>query len=222
VLIARGGEEALDLVHHNPMDLITLDIMLPDIDGFTILEELKADPATKEIPVIIVSMLPDQEEGLRLGAVDYVSKPIDEERLLQAVRQALLDRGTVLVVDDDKDTLSMMRQVLQAHDFGVRTTSRGTRALRVAREVQPSLILLDLKMQDMDGYIVLKKLKDDPQTQDIPVIVMTGSSIIDDAGRQKVLALGAARFVAKPFSIEGLIDEIETVLWNGRSASAAG
>jgi PAS domain S-box-containing protein len=222
VLIARRGDEALDLVRHEHLDLITLDIMLPDIDGFTILEELKADPVTKEIPVIIVSMLPDQEEGLRLGAVDYVSKPIDEDRLLRAVRQALLDRGTILVVDDDRDTLSMMRQVLHSHDFGVRTTSRGARALRVAREVRPSLILLDLKMRDMDGYVVLKKLKDDPKTQDIPVIVMTGSSIIDDAGRQKVLALGAARFMSKPFSIEGLINEIEMVLWNGRSAGAIG
>jgi len=116
-------------------------------------------------------------------------------------------------VDDDKDTLALMREALRAHNFGVRTTTRGKRVLRVAREVQPALILLDLKLQDMDGYAVLKKLKDDPETQAIPVIVVTGSPVIDDAKRQKVLALGAASFVAKPFSVDGLIDEIETILW---------
>ena len=83
----------------------------------------------------------------------------------------------------------------------------------MAREVQPALILLDLKMGDMDGYEILKKLKGDPTTQNIPVIMITGSTVIDDAKRQKVLALGAASFMAKPFSVEGLIDEIEAVLW---------
>jgi PAS domain S-box-containing protein len=222
VLIAQRGGEALELAQREDLDLITLDILLPDIDGFAVLEELKSDPATREIPVIIVSILPDPEEGLRLGAVDYVTKPINEERLLGAVRRVLVNRGIVLVVDDDRDNLSLMRQVLRAHNFGVRTTSRGVRALRVAREVRPSLILLDLKMQDLDGYTVLRRLKDNPVTQDIPVIVMTGSAIIDDAKRQKVLALGAARFVAKPFSVEGLIEEIETVLWNGRPTGTTG
>jgi PAS domain S-box-containing protein len=222
VLIVQRGGEALELAQREHLDLITLDILLPDTDGFAVLEELKSNPATREIPVIIVSILSDPEEGLRLGAVDYVTKPIDEERLLCAVRQVLVNRGTVLVVDDDRDNLSLMRQVLRAHNFGVRTTSRGRRALRVAREVHPSLVLLDLKMQDLDGYTVLRRLKDNPATRDIPVIVMTGSAIIDDAKRQKVLALGAARFVSKPFSVEGLIEEIEMVLWNGRSAGTTG
>jgi two-component system NtrC family sensor kinase len=142
-----------------------------------------------------------------------VTKPIDEERLLGAVRRLLARRGTVLVVDDDRDNLALMRDILHTNGFGVRTTSRGQRALRVAREVRPALILLDLKLQDLDGQVVLKRLKDHPSTQDIPVIVMTGSTIIDDAKRRKVLALGAARFVSKPFSIGELIEEIEMVLW---------
>jgi CheY-like chemotaxis protein len=161
----------------------------------------------------VVSVLPDRDECLRLGAVDYVTKPIEEQRLLGAVRKVLARRGTVLVVDDDKDTLSLMREILRANGFGVRTTSRGLRALRVAREVQPALILLDLKMQDLDGQAVLKRLKNDPVTRDIPVVILTGSTIIDDAKRQKVLALGAARFMSKPFSVDYLMEEIGTVLW---------
>ncbi len=213
VMLVQRGEEALDLARRERPDLITLDILLPDVDGFTLLEQLKADPATRDTPVIVVSVLPDRGECLRLGALDYVTKPIDEHRLLRAVRGVLTRRGTVLVVDDDRDNLSLMREILRANGFGVRTTCRGRRALRVAREVQPALILLDLKMQDIDGYTVLKRLKDDPSTQDIPVIVMTGSMVVDEEKRQKVLDLGATCFMSKPFSVEELIEEIELTLW---------
>jgi len=213
VLVAQRGDEAIELAQRECPDLITLDILLPDVDGFVVLEELKSHPATREIPVVVVSVLPDRNEYLRLGAVDYVTKPIDEQRLLGAVRRVLVRRGTVLVVDDDRDNLSLMREILRTNGFGVRTTSRGRRALRVAREVRPALILLDLKLRDLDGQAVLKRLKDDPVTWDIPVIVMTGSITVDDANRQKVLALGAARFMSKPFSVEELIEEIEMVLW---------
>jgi len=222
VLIAQRGDEAVEMAQRERPDLITLDILLPDVDGFAVLEELKSNPATREIPVVVVSVLPDRDECLRLGAVDYVTKPIDEHRLLRAVRKVLARRGTVLVVDDDKDTLSLMREILRANGFGVRTTSRGLRALRVAREVQPALILLDLKMRDLDGQAVLKRLKNDPVTRDIPVVVLTGSTIIDDAKRQKVLALGAARFMSKPFSIDELMEEIGMVLWEGGQSEGSG
>ena len=215
VVVAQRGDEAIEMAQLERPDLITLDILLPDVDGFTVLEELKSNPATQEIPVVVISVLSDQDECLRLGAVDYVTKPIDEQRLLHAVRKVLARRGTVLVVDDDEDTLSLMRKILRDNGFGVRTTSRGLRALRVAREVRPALILLDLKMQDVDGQVVLRRLKNDPLTRDIPVMVLTGSTIIDDAKRQKVLALGAARFMSKPFSVGEMMEEIETVLWEG-------
>jgi len=215
VLVAQRGDEALELARRERPDLITLDILLPDIDGFTLLEQLKSDPVTEDTPVVVVSVLPDRGECLRLGAVDYVTKPIDEQRLLQTVRGVLARRGTVLVVDDDKDNLSLMREILRANSFEVRTTRQGRRTLDLAREVRPALILLDLKMQDWDGYTVLHHLKEDPDTQDIPVIVMTGSTIADEAKRQRVLALGASCFMSKPFSVEDLIQEIETVLWEG-------
>ncbi len=216
VLIAQRGDEALEMAQRERPDLITLDILLPDTDGFAILEELKSNPATREVPVVVVSVLPDREEGVRLGAVDYVAKPIDERQLLRAVHQALVRHGTVLVVDNDRDHLSLMREILRTNGFGVRTTSRGARALRVAREVQPALILLDLKLQDLDGYAVLKRLKDDRATQDIPVIVMTASAASDETKREKILALGAVRFITKPFSVDELIEEIELVLWGSK------
>jgi PAS domain S-box-containing protein len=219
VLIAHRGDEALELAQAERPDVITLDVLLPDADGFGVLEALKSNPVTRGIPVIVVSILHSRDDGLRLGAADYITKPIDEDRLVRAVRRVLVRRGTVLVVDNDRDNLSLMREALRAHSFSVRTTSRGKRALRVAREVRPSLILLDFRMPDLDGTAVLKQLKENPTTQGIPVIMMTGSGIIDDAKRQKVLALGAASFMTKPFSVEGLIDEIESVLWENGAAA---
>jgi CheY-like chemotaxis protein/two-component sensor histidine kinase len=210
VLVAQRGDEALALARKERPDLITLDIMLPDMSGFDLLETLKSDPRTDEIPVVIVSVVPDQQRGLRLGAVAYVAKPIDEEKLLTAVRGALTRRsGTVLVVDDDRDTLAMLDEVLRANGFRARTVGEGREVLPTARREKPSLILLDLRMPDLDGYAVLENLKDDPELRDIPVIVMTGSEVINDAKRKKVRALGADQLLAKPFSVEELVEQIK-------------
>jgi DNA-binding response OmpR family regulator len=116
------------------------------------------------------------------------------------------------VVDDDRDTLSLLAEVLNANEFAVRTLERGREALAVAHEVQPSLILLDVKLPDLNGYAVLEKLKTDERLGDVPVIVMTGSEVIDDAKRKKVLALGAERFIAKPFSVQELVKQIEMAM----------
>ena len=216
-MIAQRGDKALQAAQRERPDLITLDVLLPDADGFAILEELKSNPATQDIPVVVISVLPDREKSLQLGAVDYVAKPIDERQLLRAVRRVLVQRGTVLVVDDEEDNLALMRESLRTNGFGVRTTPQGQRALRVAHEVQLALILLDLKLGGEGGQAILRQLKSNPETQAIPVIVMTGSISIDDDRRQKMLDLGAARFITKPSSVEELIEEVETVLWeNGR------
>ncbi|MEA3376776.1 MAG: response regulator, partial [Chloroflexota bacterium] len=213
VFVAHRGEDALAIAERERPDLITLDVMLPGMDGFEVLEQLKSKPATRDIPVIIVSVVPDRRKGLQLGALDYVKKPIDEKKLIAAVGKVLgRGKGTILVVDDDEDTLTLLHEVLRANDFVVQTLDRGRQVLPVARETQPSLILLDVKLPDLDGYAVLEELKADAKVSEVPVIVMTGSEIIDDAKRKKVLALGAERFVSKPFSVEELVEQIEIAM----------
>jgi len=212
VIVVGRGDEALRVAEEAHPVLITLDIRLPDSDGFVVLERLKKNPRTADIPVVIVSVIPDKEKGLRLGALDYVGKPIDERALLEAVRKVLHGRGVILVVDDDRDNLSLMREALRRHGFEVRTTGLGRRALQVARQVQPALILLDLKLRDTDGYTVLQKLKSDVRTRDIPVVIMTGSLTQEELKQQDALALGAARFMTKPFEVGDLVAEISVVL----------
>lgn len=221
VHIAGRGEEALRLARETHPALITLDIRLPDMDGFTVLEHLKKDRQTADIPVVIISIVPDRERGFQLGAVDYIGKPIDEEHLLEVVRRVLYRRGLILVVDDDRDTLSLLREVLRRHGFGVQTTGQGRRALQIARENRPALILLDLKLRDVDGYQVLRNLKSDPRTRDIPVVIMSGSLTDEELKEQRALSLGAARFLTKPFAIEEFIREISALLQPTATVSSA-
>ena len=213
VTTAARGEEALAQAHQEKPDLITLDIRLPDIDGFEVLQRLKSDEETADIPVVILSIVPDRGDGFRLGAVDYVTKPVDEGRLLSAVG-AILPKAedSILVVDDDRDTTGLVQEVLGRAGFTVRAVNNGFEALAVARQEQPGLILLDLKIPGLDGYEILKRLKRDKATQDIPVIVVTGSVTDEEVKRKKVLALGAAQFVTKPFAIDDFVEEIRRVL----------
>jgi PAS domain S-box-containing protein len=209
---ATRGEEALAKAHQEKPDLITLDILLPDMDGFEVLQRLKSDEETADIPVVILSIVPDRGDGFRLGAVDYVTKPIDEGRLLSAIGAILPKEDLILVVDDDRDTTRLVQEVLGRAGFTVRTANNGFEALAVARWEQPGLILLDLKMPGLDGYEILKRLKRDRATQDIPVVVVTGSVTDEEVKRKKVLALGAAQFLTKPFVIDDFVEEIRRVL----------
>lgn len=217
VLVALSGQDALKIAREERPDLISLDIRLPDLDGFEVLSLLRQDPKTADIPAIIVSVVADKEKGLHLGVVDYFSKPMDSQRLVEAVNRILSHRGTVVIADADEKMLSVMRSALQAQGIEVRTTSRGDRALRLARELHPELILLDLKLSNLDGYQVLEKLKRNPQTADIPV-VMTTNSAVDAKGNAVTLeALGALQFLTKPFSVNEFAEEISGLITGNRT-----
>jgi CheY-like chemotaxis protein len=192
-------------------------MMLPDIDGFSVLEQLKRHPSTASIPVIIVSVLSDTERGYALGAVDYIVKPFDQSKLLSSVRRALdpLERtlpGTVLVVDDAADIRAFLEQALSLHGYRVWTAPGGQEALHRVRQDLPDLILLDLKMPGMDGYQVLRLLKNEPRTRSIPVIVITASSVDKDREKVRLLGMGASQYLTKPLSIQALVTDIKKVM----------
>jgi signal transduction histidine kinase/CheY-like chemotaxis protein len=211
------AEEALQAARRERPDLITLDIYLPGTDGFELLQTLKSDDVTADIPVVIVSVLADKKQGLRLGAVDYITKPIDDRLLMETVTRVLSEVGKVLIVDDDRDTLELLRQALNGMGFQVRTTTSGRRAMQLVREEKPDLILLDLKLPgEMDGYQVLTQLKRSMDTASVPVIVITGSLTDQEIKQQKVLALGADRFLTKPFEIDELVAEIRQFMGEGQ------
>ncbi len=215
VRTARRGEDALEIARREHPDLITLDIMMAGMDGFEVLEQLKADESTADIPVVVVSIVAEKEDLMAMGAVDFLPKPLDKDDLLSTIRRVLGKRkkkGTILVVDDDPDIVGWLRQVLEGQGFRVNAAADGEAALEVAAEEPPDLILLDLRLPKLDGREVISRLKLDHQTRDIPIIVITASAVDKERDRVQVLGLGAESFLTKPFTAEDLVREIRRAM----------
>lgn len=218
VTTATSGQEALRVARESSPDLITMDILLPDIDGFETIRLLQADPRTRDIPVVIVSIVQDEERALQLGVDAYLTKPIDERRLLDTVASLLAGHEPIMVVDDDPDILRLLRRTLRRHGFPVITAQNGNEALAKIAAQAPALVLLDLKMPQMSGYQMLRSLKSKADTRNIPVIVMTGVEAYK-ASLGHVMALGATDFLTKPFDLHALVTEIHRVLREPRPAA---
>jgi PAS domain S-box-containing protein len=205
------GVQVLELARRNHPDLIILDILLPDMDGRAVLEALKSDPETADIPVLILSVVADDSSVYDLGASGYLTKPVDEVALLEAVRDAFERHGRILVVEDDPDTIEMMRVALRRVGYTVDVASDGYEALSLARRWQPEVILLDLRLPGMDGYESLSHFKRNPDTQDIPIVVVSAHVADQTREEKRLKALGVRRFVPKPFTIRELVEAIDGV-----------
>ena len=215
VYTARRGEEALAIARQEHPDLITLDILMAGMDGQEVLERLKADEHTADIPVVIISIVADKENLMALGAVDFLPKPLEEAELLLTIGRILGrpgERATILVADDDPDIVGWLRRVLEERGYQVYEAADGEAALEAALAVLPDLILLDLRMPRMDGREVITRLKLREETSEIPIIVITASSVDKETDRVQILGLGAEGFLTKPFPAEQLIREIEKAL----------
>jgi CheY-like chemotaxis protein len=209
VLVVGRGVEVLETSRRDKPDLILLDILLPDMDGRAVLEALKSEPGTSDIPVLMLSVMEDDGAAFELGATGYLTKPIDEAELLQAVRAAFARRGRVLVVEDDVDTIEMIRLALRRVGYTVDVAAEGYEALSLARRWRPQAILLDLRLPGMDGYEALTHLKRSPATQGIPIIVTSAHVAEPDKEEKRLKTLGVVSFLPKPFTINQLVAEID-------------
>jgi CheY-like chemotaxis protein len=176
---AYTGEEGLKLARELQPDVITLDVMLPDMDGGGVLSQLKADARLSDIPVVVVSIMSDKNTGFALGAAEYLVKPIDRERLtliLHKYRCAQMPCD-VLVVEDDADMRELVRDTLSKHGWQVTEAANGRIALERVAEKKPAVIILDLMMPEMDGFEFVIKLREREEWRDIPIIVVTAKDI---------------------------------------------
>jgi signal transduction histidine kinase/CheY-like chemotaxis protein len=201
VLHARSGPEAMTLAREQHPDAITLDVMMPQMDGWTVLSSLKADAETRDIAVVIVTMLNDRAIALSLGADAFLSKPIDWAQLSAVLKQCSRDHAMttapVLVVDDDPEMRDMTRRMLERMGIEVHEAAGGAEALAwLETNPRPSIILLDLIMPVVDGFEVLERLQQSNQWADIPVLVATAKDFTADELAQlercteKVIAKG--------------------------------
>jgi CheY-like chemotaxis protein len=156
---------------------ITLDILMPQKDGWQVLHELKADAATRDIPVIVLSIVDNKNLGYRLGAFDYLLKPFDREMILAALAHVLPPQGYLLVVDDDPQIVDLVCQLLEGEPYEIVSAADGQAALAAIARRRPDVILLDLFMPRMDGFALIEQLHQDPQSQQIPVIVLTAKTL---------------------------------------------
>jgi CheY-like chemotaxis protein len=201
----------LEIARRQCPDLIVLDVLLPDMDGRAVLETLKSEPVTADIPVILLTVLADDGTAVELGAADHLTKPIAVEDLLEAVQSALSRRGRVLVVEDDVDTIEMMRLALRRVGYNVDIAADGYEALSLARRWRPRAILLDLRLPGMDGYEALTHLKRSLDTRLIPIVV-TSAHVADPEKEIKQLkSMGVVSFLPKPFTVNQLVAEIDQV-----------
>jgi signal transduction histidine kinase/DNA-binding response OmpR family regulator len=175
VVMAINGKQGLQLAKEIVPDMITLDVMMPEMDGWETLVALKNDPFLLNIPVVMSSIIEDRHLAQTLGAVDYLAKPVDKERLLKVVDKhiARSARGPILVIEDDLDTLEITCDLLVQAGWSIQAAENSAEAIRIIEKSPPMLILLDLMMPEMDGFEVIKKLRYHPQWQLIPIIVIT-------------------------------------------------
>jgi len=212
-VVARDGEEGLRLAREVHPDAITLDVMMPHKDGWAVLSALKADPHVAHIPVVMVTMVDNKNMGYSLGAADYLTKPIERERLMTILDKYRKhppnpsDILTILVVDDDPAVRQLMRRILEKEGHTVIEAENGRIGLERITERAPSLILLDLMMPEMDGFEFVARLRKHEVWREIPVIVVSAKHLSAEEWLQlsgaveKILQKGA-------YSVDSLLCEI--------------
>lgn len=214
ITCAFNGKEGLEIARRIKPDLITLDIMMPDMDGIQVLQLIKNDPNLRGIPVIMISILAEMhKQGIGRNVVDYIEKPIDFDNLVNSIKKAMREislkqrKYIVLIIDDEKDMVALSKQSLIKRGLEVICSYGGKEGVEIAKEKHPDIIILDLMMPEMNGFEVLKVLQSDPDTVSIPIIILTSS--INDQYKKKCLALGAVEYLDKSFSENVIISEIE-------------
>ena len=200
VVTAAGGQEGLQFARDLLPSVITLDVFMPDMDGWSVLQALKQEPQLARIPVIMMTISDEKQKGFMLGASGYLTKPVDRGRLAE-----ILDRfksptitSTVLVVEDDVSTRELMRRLLIGEGWRVNVAANGREALARVKMETPNLILLDLMMPEMDGFEFLVEFRKTPEFVSIPVIVITGADL-NSADRQRLYG-GVQHIVQKATS----------------------
>ena len=196
---AKALERAVEL---KPF-AITLDIMMPQVDGWQVLHELRQDERTRDIPILVCSILEEEEKGFNLGASEYLVKPFLQGDLINAIHRINRDGASleVLVIDDDEDDLKFVKKMVEGEpSFHPILAQGGKSALEILNNLTPDLIILDLFMPDMNGFELLDRFKSEPRLAKIPVIVLTGADLTPDQKTQLAES-------SKTLSTHGLIKE---------------
>jgi CheY-like chemotaxis protein len=222
--MAGSGPEAVKKAIQLLPDAITLDVLMPGGSGFDTLEALRKTPETASIPVIIVSIVDQKRIGFALGAADYLIKPIRRPLLLETLRKHVPAPGdedeAILLVDDDPGTLELLEESLRSAGYETQSVRSGARALEVLSSKLVSAVILDLMMPGMDGYQVIRHVRQEPSLKKLPILVMTGKSL--GAEERTLLSRDTQAFLQKNGSWQQqLIVEVGKAVRDRKLAKAA-
>jgi PAS domain S-box-containing protein len=230
VALARGADTIERVLEIEP-DLILLDILLPDTNGWDVLARLKAEPATQSIPVIIVSVVDEQAQAMELGAAGYLMKPLTRQHIQLALRQlaaappneALEEIAEppqarpyghgprmILLAEDNEANIATLSDYLSAKGYQMIASRNGAEAIARARETRPALILMDIQMPGMDGLEATRRIRADAALANLPIIALTALAMPGD--RERCLEAGANDYLSKPIGLRQLVATIEHYL----------
>lgn len=215
VTVAADGKTGIELARKEQPAVITLDILMPEMDGWSVLRTLKADSSTMDIPVVMASILDEQKQGFALGANDYVSKPVDKDKLVAALRRftGKQAEGPILIIEDDENSRTYFRRLLRSSEFQVVETANGQEGLNALEQMSspPAAILLDLMMPIMDGFEFLERFRNSSDYADVPIIVVTAADLT--SLEQEKLEGGVHNIIQKSsMSYDQILAEITTLV----------
>jgi CheY-like chemotaxis protein len=213
VELASDGYTGLERARKLKPTVITLDVMMPGMDGWLVLNELKADAELSHIPVVMVTIVDEENLGFSLGAVEYVTKPIDWQRLITLLHRYCdghLEQP-VLIVEDNPDTRELLRRNLANQGWEVVEAENGRIALERLETISPALILLDLMMPEMDGFEFLNVLRQDKRWQALPVIVITAREI-EEEDRKRLIGQVSQIVQKGHYDPDNLIKQIRELI----------
>lgn len=211
-LTASTGRDAVRLARTHQPFAVTLDVIMPDMDGWEVLSKLKNDPKTADIPVIIVSVSNDRDTGFALGAVGYVTKPVSRDVLVKEINKIYGHLpASVMVVDDNELDRNQAARMIRDEGMEVVTAENGTQCLELLDRESPDVLVLDLVMPGMDGFQVLEKLRKSPAFQELPVIIVTAKDL-SYREKQALEQHAAAILIKGETSAAAILEEIKEIL----------
>ncbi|MFC1858956.1 ATPase, T2SS/T4P/T4SS family [Thermodesulfobacteriota bacterium] len=213
VITAENGTDALNLALKEQPDLVITDYNMPRLDGIALIRELKSRRLTRSIPIIMLTTedaIDSEVEVFNAGADDYLIKPVHSKRLVARVSRFLANPDKILIVDDSKDFLDLMRQKLLSENYLVLTAESGTEAIKIVEQEKPDIVVTDYYMPQMDGIELVRELKARTRTRKTPIIMLTGDEAVDT--EVEAIDAGADDYLTKPVNPKRLVARIKRLL----------
>ena len=206
---AADGKAGVRMAEELQPDIITLDVIMPQVDGWSVLTELKANKKTRDIPVIMVTIVEDKNLGFSLGAAEYLNKPVDRKKLVSTITRFVGDGAdsTILIVEDDLDTRNLLKRYLEREGLNVAEAENGRIGLEKMAELTPSMVLLDLMMPEMDGFEFVEEYRKHAEWLEIPIVVLT-AKILTEEDKKRLEGWVHSLYSKGEHNIEGVVQEI--------------